>query len=87
MAILTFSKLIFSPLENESRRLRWDAREKCKSTELPKGFVVPKFTMYDGMNDPFDHIMHFKQLMTLDIGNDTLMCKVFLTSLHDQTFY
>ena len=54
------------------------------SYELPKGFVVPKFTMYDGMSDPFDHIMHVKQLMTLNIRNDALMCKVFLTSLHDQ---
>ena len=55
------------------------------SYKLPKGFVVPKFTMYDGTNDSFDHIMHFRQLMTLDIRNDTLICKVFPTSLHSQT--
>ena len=30
------------------------------SYKLPKGFVVPKFTMYDGTNDSFDHIMHFR---------------------------
>ncbi|KAL6334170.1 hypothetical protein AAG906_006746 [Vitis piasezkii] len=54
--------------------------------ESPKGFVVPKFMMYDGMSDPFDHIMHSRQLMTLDIGNDALMCKVFSASLHDQAF-
>ena len=41
--------------------------------ELPRGFVVPKFTMYEGTNNPFDHIMHFRQLMTLDIGNDALI--------------
>ncbi|RVX13455.1 hypothetical protein CK203_021025 [Vitis vinifera] len=41
--------------------------------ELPRGFVVPKFTMYEGTNDPFDHVMHFRQLMTLDIGNDALI--------------
>ena len=52
--------------------------------EPPRGFVVPKFTMYNGTSDPFDHIMHFRNLMTLDIGNDALMCKVFPTSLHDQ---
>lgn len=40
-----------------------------------------KFTMYDRMSDPFDHLMHFQQLMTLDIGNDVLLCKVFLASL------
>ena len=52
--------------------------------ELLRGFVVPKFIMYDGISDPYDHIMHFRQLMTLDIRNDALMCKVFSTSLHDQ---
>ena len=52
------------------------------SYEPPIGFMVPKFTMYDGTSDLFDHIMHFKQLMTLDIRNDELMCKVFPASLH-----
>ncbi|RVW65535.1 hypothetical protein CK203_022169 [Vitis vinifera] len=37
--------------------------------EPPRGFLVPKFSTYDGTNDPFDHIMHYRQLMTLDIGN------------------
>lgn len=47
-----------------------------------KGFMVPKFSTYDGTNDLFDHIMHYKQLMTLDIGNNALLCKVFPTNLH-----
>ena len=42
------------------------------------GVIVPKFTMYDGTNVPLDHIMNFRQLITLDIGNDSLMCKVQL---------
>ena len=49
--------------------------------ESPRGFMVPKFSTYDGTNDPFNHIMHYKQLMTLDIGNDTLLCKIFSASL------
>lgn len=52
--------------------------------EPPRGFVVPKFTMNNGMSDPFDHIMHFRNLMTLDIGNGALMCKVIPASPHDQ---
>lgn len=52
--------------------------------EPPRGFVVPKFTMYDGTSDLFDHIMYFRQLISLDIGNDTLMCKVFPISLQGQ---
>nr|CAN70312.1 hypothetical protein VITISV_011858 [Vitis vinifera] len=52
--------------------------------EPPRGFIVPKFSTYDGSSDPFDHIMHYRQLMTLDIGNDMLLCKVFPTSLQGQ---
>ncbi|KAL6319590.1 hypothetical protein AAG906_014266 [Vitis piasezkii] len=52
--------------------------------EPPRGFLVPKFSTYDGTNDPFDHIMHYRQLMTLDIGNDELLCKVFPASLQGQ---
>ena len=54
--------------------------------ESSKGFIVPKFTTYDLTSDLFDHIMHFRQLITLDIGNETLFCKVFSASLHDQAF-
>ena len=28
--------------------------------------------------------MHYRQLMTLDIGNDALLCKVFPTNLQGQ---
>ena len=52
--------------------------------EPPRGFIVPKFSTYDGSRDPFDHIMHYRQLMTLDIGNDRLLCKVFPASLQGQ---
>nr|CAN69696.1 hypothetical protein VITISV_012964 [Vitis vinifera] len=53
--------------------------------EPPRGFLVSKFSTYDGSSDPFDHIMHYRQLMTLDIGNDKLLCKVFPASLQGQT--
>lgn len=52
------------------------------SYEPLKGFLVPKFTMYDGTSDPFDHLLHYRQLMILDIGNDILLYKVFHVSLH-----
>ncbi|RVX06228.1 hypothetical protein CK203_027483 [Vitis vinifera] len=52
--------------------------------EPPRGFMVSKFSTYDRTNDSFDHIMHYRQLMTLDIGNDTLLCKVFPAILHGQ---
>lgn len=28
--------------------------------EPPRGFIIPKFSTYDGSSDPFDHIMHYR---------------------------
>ncbi|RVW66361.1 hypothetical protein CK203_065176 [Vitis vinifera] len=42
-----------------------------------RGYIIPKFIMYDGTYDPFDHLMHYRQMMMLDINND----EVFPTSL------
>nr|CAN80646.1 hypothetical protein VITISV_028506 [Vitis vinifera] len=52
--------------------------------EPPRGFLMLKFSAYDRFGDPFDHIMHYPQLMTLDIGNDALLCKVFPFRLQGQ---
>ena len=49
-----------------------------------RGLMVLKFSTYDRTNDPFDHIMHYRQLMNLYIGNDALLCKVFPANLQDQ---
>ena len=54
--------------------------------ELSRRFIMPKFTTYDATSNSFDHIMHFKQFMTLNIRNDALLCKVFLASLYGQAF-
>ncbi|RVW47290.1 hypothetical protein CK203_089660 [Vitis vinifera] len=51
--------------------------------EPPRGFIVSKFTTYDITSNLFDHIMHYMQLMTFDIGNGALLCKVFLANLHN----
>ena len=48
-----------------------------------RGFMILKFLTYDGTSDPFDHIMHYRQLMTRGVGNDALLCKVFPISLHN----
>ena len=48
--------------------------------EPPHGFVMPNFTMFDGSNDPYDHMLHYNQAMTMNTDNDRLLCKVFLAS-------
>ena len=47
----------------------------------PRGFVIPPFAMYDGSSDPYDHMLHFNQVMILNTGDDKLLCKVFSASL------
>ena len=42
---------------------------------------MPAFTMFDGSNDPYDHMLHYNQAMTLNTENDHLLCKVFRVSL------
>ena len=39
------------------------------------------FTIFDGFNDPYDHLLHYNKAMTTNTGNDRLLCKVFPTSL------
>ena len=49
--------------------------------ELPCGFSIQAFTTFDGSTDPYDQMLHYNQAMTLKVGNDHLLCKVFLASL------
>ena len=56
-------------------------RQHILSSEPPHGFVMPAFTMFDGSNDPYDPMLHYNQAMTLNIGNDSLLCKGFPASL------
>ena len=49
--------------------------------EPPRGFVIPTFTMFDGSTDPYDHMLHYNQVMSLNEDNDILLCKVFPASL------
>ena len=51
------------------------------SYELPRGFVISSFVMYDGSSDLYDHMLHFNQAMILNAGDDRLLCKVFPASL------
>ena len=46
---------------------------------------MPSFTMFDGFNNPYDHMLHYKQAMTLNTENDHLLCKVFQVSLRGPT--
>ncbi|XP_074299130.1 uncharacterized protein LOC141630164 [Silene latifolia] len=52
---------------------------------LPKGFSVPKMTLFDGTADPCDHISQFKQKMMVTAATgaskEACMCKGFGSTL------
>ena len=56
-------------------------RQHILDYEPPRGFFIPVFTMFDGFVDPYDRMLHYSQAMTLNAGNDQLLCRVFMVSL------
>ena len=49
--------------------------------EPPRGFFMPTFVMFDGSSDPYDHMLHYNQELTLNADNDHMLYKVFPTNL------
>ncbi|XP_023899945.1 uncharacterized protein LOC112011839 [Quercus suber] len=54
---------------------------KSPFTRRIEGFTQPTLTMYNGKTDPVEHVNHFNQRMAVHLKNETLMCKVFPSSL------
>ena len=54
---------------------------KIERATLPRRFHQPTFTIYNGRTDPVKHVSHFNQRMTVHFKDETLMCKVFPSSL------
>ena len=48
---------------------------------MPDRFIRPPFNCYDGKTDSVEHVSHYIQMMSFHTHNDTLMCKVFPSSL------
>ncbi|XP_050241866.1 uncharacterized protein LOC126690782 [Quercus robur] len=47
----------------------------------PRRFHQPTFTIYNRRTDPVEHVSHFNQRMAIYSKDETLMCKVFPSSL------
>ena len=54
---------------------------KIEDARLPSRFHQPTFTIYNGRTDPVEHVSHFNQRMAIHSKDETLMCKVFPSSL------
>ena len=54
---------------------------KIEKAILPRRFHQPMITIYNGQTDPVEHVSHFNQRMVVHSKDETLMCKVFPSSL------
>ena len=54
---------------------------KVGREKLPQRFTQSTFTLYNGRSDLVEHASHFNQRMTIHSKNETLICKVFPSSL------
>ncbi|XP_075662955.1 uncharacterized protein LOC142632439 [Castanea sativa] len=54
---------------------------RVEEGKLPWRFTQPAFTIYNGRTDPMEHVSHFNQRMAVHSTNETLVCKVFPSSL------
>lgn len=48
---------------------------------IPKKFPIPIMGAYNGIGNPREHVINYKTLMELQTHFDTLLCKVFPTTL------
>ena len=54
---------------------------RVEGGKLPWKFTQPMFTMYNGRTNHVEHVNHFNQRMDVYSKNETLMSKVFPSSL------
>ena len=49
--------------------------------ESPRSFAISAFITFDGSTNPYDHMLYYNEVMTLNADNDSLLCKVFPSNL------
>ena len=54
---------------------------RIEGAKFLRCFHQPTFTIYNGRTDPVEHVSQFNQRMAIHSKDETLMCKVFPSSL------
>ena len=54
---------------------------RIEGAKLPRYFHQPTFPIYNGRTDPIEHVSQFNQRMAVHSKDETLMCKIFPSSL------
>ncbi|GAA0175465.1 hypothetical protein LIER_28632 [Lithospermum erythrorhizon] len=58
--------------------------ERLDVVPLPKGFILPQFTQYNGTGDPIKHLQGFLGKMTITSNNPDVYAKAFSNCLSDK---
>ena len=75
----TFYTLLVALVQRPNDMLSSPLRQHIIDYEPLHSFVIPDFTTFDGSTDPYDHMLHYNQAMTLNASNSNgrLLCKIF----------
>ncbi|GAA0141079.1 hypothetical protein LIER_02305 [Lithospermum erythrorhizon] len=58
--------------------------DRLDRVSLPKGFILPQFTQYNGRGDPIKHLQGFLTKMTITSNDPDIYEKAFSNSLADR---
>ena len=58
--------------------------KEIQEAPLPEGFKLPSIKVYEGKDDPQDHLDHFNDLMVLHMVSDQAKCRVFTVTLRNR---
>lgn len=68
-------------LDGMVRRTNFPFTQQVLDHPFPPKFRLPQLELYDGLNDPLDHITTFKMTLSMQQTLDEIMCRSFLTTL------
>ena len=54
---------------------------RIEAAKLPRRFHQPTFLLYNGQLNPVEHVSQFNQRMAIHLKDETLLCKIFPSSL------
>ena len=67
-------------LDRMVRRTNFPFTQQVLDHPFPPKFRLPQLELYDGLNDPLDHITTFKMTLSMQQTLDEIMCRSFLTT-------
>ncbi|GAA0139164.1 hypothetical protein LIER_00767 [Lithospermum erythrorhizon] len=75
--------LIPTATQRKECKTKMPFTDRLNAIPLPKGFILPQFTQFNGTGDPIKHLQGFLAKMTITSNDPDIYAKVFSNSLAD----